>query len=331
MAKVSVIIPNYNHASYLQQRIDSVLNQTFQDFEVILLDDASTDGSQDLLKLYEKHPKVSHLIFSQVNSGSPFKSWKKGIELSRGTYVWIAESDDFADLDFLKFTVAILDAKPSAGLTFTNSVIVDGQGNETLLLQNGNRYQIPFDKPYCILNHDLHFFSYYVHDLVIGNASSVLFRRQLLTQVDQDLMSTFKNAGDLYVYLSMALQSDIIFTNKPLNYFRKHVANTTKLNAANGFLYQDRVRILTQLSGDLLSFKDSDKELQLFLKRHYLVCSDFGFIPELKALLKVLHKHDVLTGLSYWHLRGFCFFKLIVAHEPPYFYRKFIKKQLESL
>ena len=62
---VSVIIPNYNHQEYLKQRIDSILNQSFQDFEIILLDDKSTDISLDILKSYAKHEKVSHLIINE--------------------------------------------------------------------------------------------------------------------------------------------------------------------------------------------------------------------------------------------------------------------------
>lgn len=69
----SVIIPNYNHGRYLNQRISSVLNQTSQNFELILLDDASSDDSVDILMQFEKHPKVSIFIINRRNSGSTFK------------------------------------------------------------------------------------------------------------------------------------------------------------------------------------------------------------------------------------------------------------------
>ena len=64
MSKVSVIIPNYNHAKYLKQRIDSVLNQTYQDFDVIILDDSSTDESKTIIEQYRDHPKVNKQIRS---------------------------------------------------------------------------------------------------------------------------------------------------------------------------------------------------------------------------------------------------------------------------
>ena len=89
MPKVSVIVPNYNHEPYLRQRIDSILNQSYQDFELILLDDCSVDNSRDILMAYKNHPKVTQLVFNEQNSANTFKQWNKGIELAKGEYIWI--------------------------------------------------------------------------------------------------------------------------------------------------------------------------------------------------------------------------------------------------
>ena len=96
MPTVSVIVPNYNHARFLPQRIESILRQTYQDFELILLDDCSTDDSRAVLSQYASEPRV-RIQFNEVNSGSTFRQWNKGVRLARGKYVWIAESDDYAD------------------------------------------------------------------------------------------------------------------------------------------------------------------------------------------------------------------------------------------
>ena len=74
---ISVIVPNYNHASFLKQRIDSILNQTFQDFELIILDDCSTDNSREIIETYRNHLKVSHIIYNTENSGSLLNNGKK--------------------------------------------------------------------------------------------------------------------------------------------------------------------------------------------------------------------------------------------------------------
>ena len=90
------------------QRLESVYNQTYQDFEVILLDDCSNDDSVTILNTYAKHPKTSHVVFNDKNSGSPFKQWAKGLALAKGEFIWIAESDDVADLSFLEISVESL-------------------------------------------------------------------------------------------------------------------------------------------------------------------------------------------------------------------------------
>lgn len=125
MIKISVIIPNYNHSQYLKQRIDSVLNQTYRDFEVIILDDNSKDNSREIIQHYHGHPKISHIIYNEVNSGSTFKQWEKGIELANGEYIWIAESDDYCDSNFLKIMYQRFKDDDKLGIVFCHSIIID--------------------------------------------------------------------------------------------------------------------------------------------------------------------------------------------------------------
>lgn len=99
---VSVVVPNYNYARYLDARLTSILNQTFQDFELILLDDASTDDSLEILDKYKNNPHVSHIVVNERNTGSPFKQWMKGILLAKGEWIWIAEADDLCESTFLE-------------------------------------------------------------------------------------------------------------------------------------------------------------------------------------------------------------------------------------
>ena len=96
MPRVTVVTPNYNHAKYLPERIDSILAQTFQDFELLILEDASTDNSREVIESYTGHQNV-RAAFNKENNGSPFKQWNLGLSQAKGEYVWFAESDDYAD------------------------------------------------------------------------------------------------------------------------------------------------------------------------------------------------------------------------------------------
>ena len=105
MPRVSIIVPNFNHEPYLAQRLDSIFGQVEQDFELIFLDDASTDRSLEVFERYADDPRV-RAVFNETNSGCPFVQWNRGFELARGEFVWLAESDDFAEPDFLSALLA---------------------------------------------------------------------------------------------------------------------------------------------------------------------------------------------------------------------------------
>src|SRR6266852_6763107 len=111
MHKVSVIVPNYNHSRYIGQRIESVLNQTYPDFELLILDDMSPDNSREIIERYRQNPRV-RIEYNDRNSGNTYLQWQKGIALTSSEYIWIAESDDYADSGLLSCLIARLDAHP---------------------------------------------------------------------------------------------------------------------------------------------------------------------------------------------------------------------------
>jgi glycosyltransferase involved in cell wall biosynthesis len=237
MPNVSVIIPNYNHAPYLRQRIESILNQTYQDFEVIILDDCSTDESKKIIERYRDNPKISHITYNETNSGSPFRQWGKGIHLAKGEYIWIAESDDWCEPSLLENLVNVLDENSNVGLVSCDSVVENGTKEKPLI----SEYLISKYK-------DKRWGSYYIHNGIselqevmmynctIGNVSSVLFRKEVLLQANPfDISLLF--SGDWYCYLKVAAISDIAYINKPLNHFRRH-AKSTSIKAGYNYLIE---------------------------------------------------------------------------------------------
>jgi glycosyltransferase involved in cell wall biosynthesis len=223
MPKVSIIIPNYNHAQFLEQRIESVLSQTFQDFEIIFLDDASTDSSREVFAKYAHHLKITHTIFNEINSGSPFKQWEKGLNLATGEYIWIAESDDYCELDFLEEMISII--KDDTSLAYCRSIAVSEYNSIST-----ENYFWPDDlepgrwlNPY-IQNGNLEIKNFFSYKNVIPNASSAIFKRQDIKRDPRIL--DMKYAGDWLFWINQIKNSKIVYTPKRLNYFRSSRNNT---------------------------------------------------------------------------------------------------------
>ena len=126
--KVSIIVPNYNHSKYLSERIDSILQQSYDNYELILLDDCSTDNSRTIIESYKDNPHISQIVFNERNTGNTFIQWGKGISIARGEYIWIAESDDSCSNTFLSELVSLLDSNNKAVLAFSHTYLVDSEG-----------------------------------------------------------------------------------------------------------------------------------------------------------------------------------------------------------
>lgn len=222
MPKVSVIIPNYNHAKFLEKRFESILNQTFQDFEIIYLDDASTDNSNAIFKNYSIDHRIK-AFFNDKNSGSPFIQWNKGFKEAKGEYVWIAESDDYSDKIFLETMVDILERYPNVGLAYCQSYITDDKDN---CISINDKWTEDIDiyrwKNTYINNGTDEIKNYLTIKNTIPNASAVLLRRSVLLSVN-GAPENLKYCGDWITWINILCKSDIAFIADPLNYFRtKH-------------------------------------------------------------------------------------------------------------
>jgi glycosyltransferase involved in cell wall biosynthesis len=242
MPKVSVIIPNYNHAEFLEKRILSILNQTYQDFEVIYLDDASTDNSNEVFTKFADNPRI-RAIYNQTNSGSPFKQWNKGIKYANGEYIWIAESDDYADPKFLETLVPILEENPQVGLAYCQSCQTDKHGNITTTMHwwtddlSKERWKSDF------LNSGLDECKrYLVIKNTIPNASAVLTRRCLFEKIAYAEESMIL-CGDWITWIKILLKSDIAFTAKLLNYYRSHSSSVRSKSSLNGLDIYEKMQI----------------------------------------------------------------------------------------
>ncbi len=184
---VSIIVPNYNHEKYLVQRLECIFNQTYSNFEVILLDDCSSDKSREILLGYAKNPRVSHCVFNTTNSGNTFIQWNKGIELAKGDYIWIAESDDFCELNFLEELIQPVLNDHKIKLVYCQSNKVDEMGKITgSWLNHTDNLDASLFLTSFVMDGNEFIERFLIHKNVIPNASGVLFQKERTKAKERD-------------------------------------------------------------------------------------------------------------------------------------------------
>jgi glycosyltransferase involved in cell wall biosynthesis len=234
MPKVSIIVPNYNHARYLEQRIDSILNQTFEDYELILLDDCSTDNSREIIERYRSHPKVSEIIYNETNSGTSYKQWYKGISYAKGELIWIAESDDWCDNRFLEVLVPHFDDKEVA-ISFVQSQYVYSEKDIKDHIYTGLYYT------YLGKN--------FISEKMLGgneitNSSMAIFRKNRYLEVKDDGFKEMKLCGDWLLWIQIIDSNKVVFLNDKLNFYRRHDDTATNKFRVKGLDIIEGLKVL---------------------------------------------------------------------------------------
>ena len=218
---ISVIIPNYNHALYLKERIESVLNQTHKPYEIIILDDCSTDNSVEIIETYFlKYPEIQY-VKNEINSGSTFSQWNKGVALAKGELIWIAESDDFAKLNFLEIVTKPFLNNNKVVLSYCQSNKVNELSE---VIGNWKFYTEEFVSTFfdnlTVIKGERYIEQFLIHKNTIPNASSVIFKREAFIKTDGACV--IKYIGDWLVWIKLACVGDVAFNPMILNNFRSH-------------------------------------------------------------------------------------------------------------
>jgi len=220
---ISVIVPNYNHEKYLKQRLDSIFNQTYQNFEVIILDDCSTDNSRNILIEAAKNPKVTHLVFNEKNTKNTFTQWSKGISLAKGEYIWIAESDDFCDSDFIEMVIRPLLKNSNTTLSFCQSHRVNQHGEITgNWISHTDSLTPDFFSKDFVMDGNAFIEKFLIFKNVIPNASAVLFRKSIKLEKYLQIAYELRYCGDWIFYTKVISNNKIAFITNSYNSFRYH-------------------------------------------------------------------------------------------------------------
>ena len=239
--KVSVIVPNYNYARYLKWRLSSIAQQTYPIYELIVLDDASTDGSRTMIKKLvaeagRAKPEMKiKMIWNKENSGKAISQWIKGVEAATGDYIWIAEADDTARRDFLAEVMKGFEQDSDVVLAYSESAIINKYG--ILMMPNFRRSRDKegtghFAKSYIRSGKDE------VAEIMsirctIPNVSAVVFKNaERFKEILKEALK-FKQVGDWYLYAKLLEDGKIFYNRKSLNLFRLHKESATSHGEAH--------------------------------------------------------------------------------------------------
>jgi glycosyltransferase involved in cell wall biosynthesis len=248
--KVSFVVPCYRLAHLLGECVDSILAQSCNDFEVLIMDDCSPDATPEVAASF-RDPRVRH-VRNETNLGH-LANYNKGIELSRGEYVWLISADDrLRSTEVLARFVSVLDEHPDVGFVFCPAVTYDGRAEGGVTVSHGSA-DLVFRKG--------EFLERLLHCNCVP-APAALVRRRCYER-DGLFPLDLRFAGDWYMWSAFALSDGVAYLAEPMVNYRLHDLNMTKTCmgdpyriVAEGIAVRWRVRRLIEDVGSrrLLAF-----------------------------------------------------------------------------
>jgi glycosyltransferase involved in cell wall biosynthesis len=232
---LSCIIPNYNHEKHLTERFNSILNQSFGNFECIYLDDNSTDSSNIVVGNYVNKDNRVSTYLNKINSGSTFYQWNKGVQYATGKFITIQESDDIANHNLFETLYSEIIKEEDIVLVFCQSYLIDSSSSLTGIWEYDSS---DFEESFVMNGTDF-IWKYLIHKNVIPNASAVMFRKDIYELVG-GANPLFPSNGDWLLWLKLLCHGKVAFINNPLNKYRRHDNTVTfRFSQSNKLDYKE--------------------------------------------------------------------------------------------
>ena len=220
LPKITVYITNYNYGRYLKKAVESVLNQSEKNYEIIIIDDGSVDDSKAIIEKYRNHKKIK--IVMQQNKGLTVSN-NLALKLSKGRYIMRLDADDYLSKDALKNLSNVLDNKTNVGMVFGDYYLVDEQDN---ILEHFQRHDF---------NNDVELFDQPAH------GACTMFRTRCLKQLGGYDESISRQDG-YELWLRFIERYEVSNISVPIFYYRQHGKNLT---SKEDDLLDTRVKILS--------------------------------------------------------------------------------------
>lgn len=223
LPKVTALVPSYNHGRFIKQRIESILQQTYQNVELIVIDDCSKDESDAVITSLQAQHGFNY-IRNEQNSGTPFAAWESVLALATGDYIWVCESDDFAEPEFLQTAVSALENDRSTVLFYCHSWVVDMAGQRIDHTQSYfHQYwkNARWDSEFVADGHE-ELVNFQLRGQTVPNMSSALISTKAFRGAYTPYLKNFKLTGD-WIFIGDVLRyGNVLFSNLALNNFRRH-------------------------------------------------------------------------------------------------------------
>jgi glycosyltransferase involved in cell wall biosynthesis len=228
--KVSVITAAYNHVEFVRQSVESALNQTYRDFEHIIVDDGSTDGTAEVLQSFENRIKY----IRQENRGA-HAAINAGIRASSGDYIAILDSDDAWLPHKLERQMPMFDQRPDAGMVYSQAYVINSEGhieNPEIVLGAAVDEERPFED--VLMNYPV-------------PVLTAVIRRDCFEDIGF-FDERWTALSDWEFWLRLVLKWPIVFVPEPLALYRVHGKNTFASLISTGHTDRERLAIINEAS-----------------------------------------------------------------------------------
>ncbi|EEF62577.1 glycosyltransferase family 2 protein [Pedosphaera parvula] len=259
VVKVSILIPNYNFARYLPEAIDSVLTQDFRDYELLIVDNCSTDNSVEIIRSYTARDSRIKLVVNKSNLGM-VGNLNKCLSLAQGEYIKFVFADDLlVGGQALGELVRMLDHHRSAVAAASARNIID-QDSRFICLRNDLGKSGVYNGLEVILK------CLEKNANLVGEPSAVLFRRSAAAR---GFHPDYNQIVDLEMWIHLLQNGDIAYTNRPLCAFRRHPAQQTELNQSDARIGREQLTLTAEISRQPW-FKSAESRRALFTQLYSL-------------------------------------------------------------
>lgn len=265
---VSYIIPSYNHCRYIEQAINSVLQQTYDNIELIIIDDGSTDETKQVLKQYQYNPKV-YIVFNESNLGQS-ATLNKALRIAKGDFIGFLPSDDWLSVNKVELQVKLFLKSPSS------VGVIYGKGARVFDSSSGERKVV--NTEYEMLRGNLA-----VELIKRGNfiyPITPLFRKECFDDFPPD--ESYRAEGEA-IYQKIALKYEFDYVDEVVGFMRDHPNNTGKMT---DLMYEQNLRYLTEY------FERTDLPPEVVSLKGYRI----GKLKKIKAMEFIISRKQFKKG-----------------------------------